>query len=672
MRLGIGMKLGIVGAASVLLVAGLTAVQIYKDVRVTESVGAVGVQSDIQDDAQGAALAMRRMQVGQRDIRLAKTDAEIAAGLKMVAEQAEIARDLADGAIRVALQGETQTRFQRIIQLATDYQRGAEKMAELGRQIVEREASRTAVNAQWLKDGAALLAAAKTAGAGNLAQLELLLKTAQSEFNNVRAATWRYAAREEVETQRGLKAALKTTVDDLAALKAAVDPRLTSAVGGLERSIASFDGFTDEIVALTQARIVLQRDTLLPIAAELGGLVDKAVAAALANVTASNAALDALQDTLATLALVLSTVVAAGVIGSAAYSVLGVARPIQRLTSAMEAMSRGDLAVTVAGGGRGDEIGDQARTLEVFRQGLSEAERMRAGQAEQERLAAERERAARIQLADRFEGSMGALAERFVDSSSEVAQAARNLSATAEETARQAQAVSGAAEEATANVQTVAAGAEELTASIREINTQVTRSAKIAGEAAEEAERTDGKVRALNAAAVKIGDVVNLIKDIAEQTNLLALNATIEAARAGDAGRGFAVVASEVKQLAAQTAKATDEIADKIGEIQSATDETVTSIGRIVATIGTIRQVTSSIAGAVEEQGAATGEIASNTQRAAAGASAVTQNIAGVGQAAEMTGAASTQLMTLSANLQDQSGELQREVATFVAGLRAA
>jgi methyl-accepting chemotaxis protein len=672
MRLGIGMKLGIVGAASVLLVAGLTAVQIYKDVRVTESVGAVGVQSDIQDDAQGAALAMRRMQIGQRDIRLAKTDAEIAAGLKMVAEQAEIARDLADGAIRVALQGETQTRFQRIIQLATDYQRGAEKMAELGRQIVEREASRTAVNAQWLKDGAALLAAAKTAGAGNLAQLELLLKTAQSEFNNVRAATWRYAAREEVETQRGLKAALKTTVDDLAALKAAVDPRLTSAVGGLERSIASFDGFTDEIVALTQARIVLQRDTLLPIAAELGGLVDKAVAAALANVTASNAALDALQDTLATLALVLSTVVAAGVIGSAAYSVLGVARPIQRLTSAMEAMSRGDLAVTVAGGGRGDEIGDQARTLEVFRQGLSEAERMRAGQAEQERLAAERERAARFQLADRFEGSMGALAERFVDSSSEVAQAARNLSATAEETARQAQAVSGAAEEATANVQTVAAGAEELTASIREINTQVTRSAKIAGEAAEEAERTDGKVRALNAAAVKIGDVVNLIKDIAEQTNLLALNATIEAARAGDAGRGFAVVASEVKQLAAQTAKATDEIADKIGEIQSATDETVTSIGRIVATIGTIRQVTSSIAGAVEEQGAATGEIASNTQRAAAGASAVTQNIAGVGQAAEMTGAASTQLMTLSANLQDQSGELQREVATFVAGLRAA
>jgi methyl-accepting chemotaxis protein len=350
----------------------------------------------------------------------------------------------------------------------------------------------------------------------------------------------------------------------------------------------------------------------------------------------------------------------------------GIARPIGRITQAMKAVAAGELTTRVPYTRNTNEFGEMAKALEVFAGGLAETEKLRSEQGEADRLAAERQLGERQRLADEFRSTMGALADRFAHSSTAVAEAARELASTAEATTGKAQSVTGAAETAANNVQTIAAGAEELTASIREINEQVSKSAGIASEAAEEATRTDQNVRALSDAAMRIGDVVNLIRAIAEQTNLLALNATIEAARAGEAGRGFAVVASEVKQLASQTAKATDEIGVKIGEIQTATRETVSAIGRIASTITMIREVTSSIAGAVEEQGAATGEIAANAQRAAEGTMQVTGNISVVGEAAEQTGTASNHLSELSAELEHQSADLQREVASFVESLRAA
>ncbi len=352
-------------------------------------------------------------------------------------------------------------------------------------------------------------------------------------------------------------------------------------------------------------------------------------------------------------------------------TITNLTNPLKALVAAMAQMSEGQLAVTVTGTERKDEIGAVARTLEVFRGGLQDAERLRLAAADAEKSNAEKLKLARHQIADQFQSKMGALADAFGKSSHEVSAAARNLAATAEETARQAQAVSGAAEEASANVQTVAASTEEMTASVREIASQVSKSNTIANSAASEAARTETDVRALSEAATKIGEVVELINNIAGQTNLLALNATIEAARAGEAGRGFAVVASEVKQLAAQTARATDEIGSKINEIQQATSRTVGSIERIVATVSDIQGISSMIASAIEEQGAATGEIASNTQLAARGTEQVSENINGVGRAAEMTGAASTQLMGLSSGLSAQASDLQKEVAAFVQQLRA-
>lgn len=349
----------------------------------------------------------------------------------------------------------------------------------------------------------------------------------------------------------------------------------------------------------------------------------------------------------------------------------GVTRPLGLLLGVMDAMRGGTYAVSIEGVERRDEIGTIAKGLEAFRGELSAAEATRKAQ-DATKAAENAASSRRAALAEGFVARMQHVAEAFARSSGEVADSARTLSATAEETTRQAQAVAGAAEEASLNVQTVAAGAEELSASIREINMQVTRSATVAKAAAGEAASTNAHINSLSAAAQQIGEVVDLINNIASQTNLLALNATIEAARAGEAGKGFAVVASEVKQLASQTAKATDEIGRKITEIQSKTIVAVESIAQIVSTVDTIREVTASIAGAVEEQGAATAEIAHNTQQAAAGAASVTDNISGVSTAAETTGASVAQLMGLSTSLSDQSALLQKEVGDFVASLKAA
>ncbi|MCE1238105.1 MAG: methyl-accepting chemotaxis protein [Hyphomicrobiales bacterium] len=362
----------------------------------------------------------------------------------------------------------------------------------------------------------------------------------------------------------------------------------------------------------------------------------------------------------------------AAVIGLAVVLVRrGISAPIEGLIEATRAMGRGDLAQSVNGATRNDEVGAMAQALEVLRGQLGAAEQARAAQAEADRAArAQVDR--RQTLLDGFLQRMTELAAGFDRSSGEVADAAKNLSATAEETSRQAQAVGSAAEEAASNVQTVAASSEELAASVREINTQMGQTTRVADTAYNEAESSHARIDLLTGAAAAIGDVVNLIKGIADQTNLLALNATIEAARAGEAGKGFAVVASEVKQLASQTAKATDDISAKVGEIQEATQGTVLSMQAIVRTIGDVKEISSAVAGAVEEQGAATAEIAVNCQRAAQGAQQVTDNISGVGRAAEMTGAAATQLMSLSGGLATQAVDLKRVVETFARDLAAA
>ncbi len=348
-----------------------------------------------------------------------------------------------------------------------------------------------------------------------------------------------------------------------------------------------------------------------------------------------------------------------------------IASPLQVLTAAIQKLASGDYNLPQMKPSR-DEIGDIWKATQVFASAMQEAEKLREEQALAESQMAEKRKAEMAALAQQFERSVGGLVQHLSSSASEMEETARSMSAVANQTTSQSMTVSSAAQQASANVQTVAAATEELSISIREITGQVTQSSRIADKAVEGAQRTNMTVQELATTAEKIGNVVQLINNIAGQTNLLALNATIEAARAGEAGKGFAVVASEVKDLASQTAKATEEISQQITSVQNATKETVEAIQEIARTINEMSQISVSIAAAMEEQGAATAEIARNVQEAARGTEAVTGNIVDVQKGAGDTGAAATQVLGAAQELAKRSGELGTEVSLFLNEVRAA
>ena len=350
----------------------------------------------------------------------------------------------------------------------------------------------------------------------------------------------------------------------------------------------------------------------------------------------------------------------------------GISKPVVAMTVAMRTLAGGNKQTEIPAQGRKDEIGEMAGAVQVFKDNMIEADRLRAEQeATKTRVEAER-RQAMLDLASRFEGTVGGIVNGVNSAATELQATAQSMSATAEQTTRQSTLVAAASEETTQNVQTVASATEELSASIGEITSQVTESTRIVGEAVTQANDTNAKVQGLAEAAQRIGDVVRLINDIAGQTNLLALNATIEAARAGESGKGFAVVASEVKILANQTAKATEEIASQVRTIQEATATSAEAIGSITKTIGRVSEISTAIASAVEEQGAATQEISRNVQQAAQGTQEVSANISGVTQAAQQTGAAAAEVLTASTELGKNGVLLQNQVEEFLRTVRAA
>jgi methyl-accepting chemotaxis protein len=351
---------------------------------------------------------------------------------------------------------------------------------------------------------------------------------------------------------------------------------------------------------------------------------------------------------------------------------LGITHPVGRMTQAMTEVAGGRLEIDVPARGQKDEIGKLADALERFKAAGLENRRLQADQKEAEKRAGAEKKSALNKMADAFEASVKGVVQALSAAATQMQSSAQSLSSIAEEASRQSTAVAAASEQASTNVQTVASAAEELSASIAEISRQVAESSSISGNAVEDAGRTNAQVQALADTAQKIGDVVKLISDIAGQTNLLALNATIEAARAGEAGKGFAVVASEVKGLAAQTAKATEEISAQIKAIQGATADSVHAIQGITGTIGRLNEIATTIASAVEEQGAATKEIARNVQQASVGTTEVSSNIASVTEAAAETGMASGEVLNAAGDLSKQSERLQTEVDKFLATIRAA
>lgn len=402
--------------------------------------------------------------------------------------------------------------------------------------------------------------------------------------------------------------------------------------------------------------------------AHLGDVDGRVVQVALVS---SRAELDAARWSFVVKSLGATAALILVVVAFAVWQARSIVNPLSALTKAMVALAGGDRVVDVPARERRDEIGAMAATVQVFKETAIKAEALAQEQAA-EQQEKERRAARLMELCVAFDAKATENLQAVAESTRDAGEAAQVMVLVINQAEGQSATIAASAEQTSANVQTVATAAEELAASVQEIGRQATRSTQMTKQAADDAHRTTESVRNLSEVANEIGAVIKLINDIAAQTNLLALNATIEAARAGEAGRGFAVVANEVKNLASQTAKATEEITSQIGAIQSATGEVAHSIQQIAATVVSISEVATGISAAVEEQEAATAEIARNIGQASDGAATIAVTITDVAGSVKDASNSASVMTRKSGDLASRSDLLRGQVEEFIAELKRA
>jgi methyl-accepting chemotaxis protein len=485
------------------------------------------------------------------------------------------------------------------------------------------------------------------------------------------------------EVERELQEVKQQTLKNLTILDGLVDPKQAAMLADIRQTYARYERELEG--TFTRARevgAVTMNDAQQAVYKEVlssrtvaDKLRDDIKALADYTNTKSDSIANQATETGGEIGIVLGLVATLGILvgagGAWAVSNFGVVKPLTAALDCLRRLANGELNLTIVGKGRRDEIGDMADAMQVFQENAVQRLKLQEQQEaeQQQRLA----RATRIQdLVREFENTMGNVVEVISSATTELEATANAMSSTAEQTEQQSGAVAAASEQATANVETMAAATEELAATVQEVTRQMHDARNIANEAAREAASSREQVEALEAAGERIGDVVAMIQDVAGQTNLLALNATIEAARAGEAGKGFAVVASEVKQLANQTARATDDIRTQVEAMRASIKAAADKIGHVAGVVERLNAVAASVASAAEEQAAATAEIGRNASEAARGTQEVSGTIHQVRQAAGTTASAASQVLASAGELAHKTVDMRQGISRFIEGVRAA
>jgi len=513
--------------------------------------------------------------------------------------------------------------------------------------------------------------AEKSAGTGSLGTIKAAL-SGLATFSSLSTKVTAFIGSGNAADEAAANDDLKALTDQLVGLKTrALMGGLDAEYDAVDKKMVEFQAAFSAISAATKAQHQ-QQDGFNQLAGQILDRSAKLRARIAGDVAAAN---DQLRGTIASttwLVIIVSAGSAVAALVLAWVVSRGITRPILAITEVMRRLAERDFAVEPYGIDRGDEIGAMAQAVQVFRENGQATDSLQR-EVEAERANADATRRAEMRrFADQFDQAVGNVVTQVAKAAGEMQALADQLMNNVQQTSSRSASVAEASQQAAGNVQNVAAAAEELSASVQEIARQVASSSEITRKAVNDTARADTQVQSLAEAADKIGGVAKLISEIAAQTNLLALNATIEAARAGEAGKGFAVVASEVKNLAAQTAKATEEIGVQISAIQNSTNDTVGAIRGIGATIQQVNEIAQSVATAIAEQGNATNEIAQSTQQAFSGTQLVAGDVAGMSDVVAASGNAAERVHQACGLLAQQAGHLRGEVDRFITQIRAA